>query len=454
MAKKEIIEDKKLSKFEKMLQMVEDEKKLARKSGEPNLIARPGGFFDSGRDAYYFTGIMAIDFNICGRKKGVVNTIWGENQFGKSTLEFAIIEGLQLTIPDLVTAYFDTEQTIDDVFLDRFPYLDKSKIFLFRFTQLEAIMDKMRELTAEKMVDLLVWDSYDSSVSKTSMEKSYENDNQQTMSKVSILAPAMNEIQGNIKKHGIFFDILQQVRQGFNSRFQAYTKRAGGNTLLHAPSTVLKLSYIQENSELDKDTNKPIIRYVKIVNEKSKVSKPYKVTGTYINTDVEKGGAIDKFKELVDFAILNNVIQGKGWYSFINSDGELVKVQGKEKIVTALKNDIDLFTFIKFQTYIRGLQHDMLISRFDHLLDLLEAENKAIKKHKVKRMKLIEREDRLNPNDFTEYKFDRTKYTAESSLLMMFPIEPDFEVDEDYKNGEQIYKITVDYLENTNKFED
>ena len=153
MTKKELTENKKTSKFEQMLQLVEEEKKLARKLGEPNLIARPGGFFDSGRDSYYFTGIMAIDFNICGRKKGVVNVTWGDNQFGKSTLEFAVIEGLQLTLPDMVVAYFDTEQTIDDTFLDRYPYLDRSKIFLFRMNQLEAIMDKMIELTANNMID-------------------------------------------------------------------------------------------------------------------------------------------------------------------------------------------------------------------------------------------------------------------------------------------------------------
>ena len=450
MAKKEIIDNSKMSKLEKMLAMVEDEKKLAQKLGEPNLIARPGGFFDSGRDSYFFTGIIAIDFNICGRKKGTINVTWGENQFGKTTIEFAIIEGLQLTNPDLIVAYFDTEQTVDDIFLDRFPYLNKENIFLFRHVQLETIIDKMRELSKDNLVDFIAWDSYDTSVSKTSIEKSFETDNQQVMSKAMVLSTGLNEIQGYIKKNGIIFDILQQNKQGFNQRFQAFNKRSGGNTLLHAPSTVLKLSYISDNSELNKDTGKPIVRYVKITNEKNKVSKPYKVTGTYINTDVEKGGAIDKFKELVDYAILYNVIQGKGWYTFINSDGELIKVQGRDKIVTALKSDIDLFTFIKFKTYIRGLQHDMFVARFDHVLDLLEAENRVIKKHKVNRMKLIKRESKLSENDYKEYKFDRKLYTPLYSLQIMFPVTEE-EVDENYKNGDQIYSEVMDYLEKTNK---
>ncbi|MGL4999010.1 MAG: hypothetical protein ACRC5T_08600, partial [Cetobacterium sp.] len=298
--KKEEPKNKTASKLERMLARVEESKKLAEKLGEPITFGRVEDFTDARRDGCIMTGMLGIDLNTNGIYKGVVGCIWGENQTGKTTAILAIIEGIQMTNPEAIFQIYDTEQTLDKNYLDRFPHLDHSKIFIEREIKIEAVIDHMREVTGNNEVDYIIWDSYDTTVSKTTLDKSFETDNQQVMGKATVLSQGMHEIQNNMKKFGQSMIILQQVKQGFSKQgMQAFDKRAGGNTLLHAPSWVLKLSQLKDGSIMNADGSFKI-KYIKIKNEKSKVSSPYKTTQTYVNCFAGSTTAIDRVRELVE----------------------------------------------------------------------------------------------------------------------------------------------------------
>ncbi|MGL6100197.1 MAG: hypothetical protein ACRC0G_11315, partial [Fusobacteriaceae bacterium] len=272
-----------LSKREKMLKKMEEEMKLAEKLGEPLTFGNPDSFVDYGRDQYQMTSILGIDMNVCGFKKGTINIIWGDSSAGKTTNCCGIMEGLSMVNPDLVFSYIDTEQTVDDNFLNRFPHLNQKNIFFTRHSMVERVFDELLEQLRDNMADVYILDSYDATSSKSTQAKSFENDNQQVMGKASVLSNAMPEIQELLKKNGSTLIFVQQVRQQMK-QFMAFDGRSGGNTLKFAPSTVLKFTNLRDGNEKN-EKGEEVVRYVKIKNEKSKVSQAYRETYSYINVD-------------------------------------------------------------------------------------------------------------------------------------------------------------------------
>ncbi|MGL6131789.1 MAG: hypothetical protein ACRCZ9_09280, partial [Fusobacteriaceae bacterium] len=299
-----------MSKREKMLKKMEEEIKLAEKLGEPLAFGNPDSFVDYGRDQYQMTSILGIDMNICGFKKGTINIIWGDSSVGKTTNCCGIMEGLSMVNPELVFSYIDTEQTVDNNYLNRFPHLNQKNIFFTRHSMIERVFDELLEQLRENMADVYILDSYDATSSKSTQAKSFENDNQQVMGKASVLSNAMPEIQELLKRNGSTLIFVQQVRQQMK-QFMAFDGRSGGNTLKFAPSTVLKLTNLRDGNEKN-EKGEEVVRYVKIKNEKSKVSQAYRETYSYINTDRNIPQAILKRKECLDYAVDYGLITRRG----------------------------------------------------------------------------------------------------------------------------------------------
>lgn len=432
-----------LSKRDKMLKMAAEERKMAEKLGEPITMGNPSDFTDFGRDKYRMTSILGIDLNICGLKDGSINILYGDNSTGKTTNSIGIIEGIQLHNPDAVFAYFDAEQTVDDNFLGRYKHLNQENIFFFRYAMIEKIVDKILELLRGDMVDYIIIDSYDATSSKTTQGKSFENDNQQVMTKAAVLSNAMPEIQELLKKNDATMLILQQIRQQFK-QFVAYEGRSGGNTLKFAPSSVLKISNIKDKNEIDENGN-PKTRYVKIKNEKSKVSRPYLETFSYINVDPKIPHAILKRKECMDYALLYNIIEASGAWVYMNvvdpETGEIKeeKFNGKAKALKAFDEDLDLYTETKLKVYAAGLPTEVFIVKFDEILTLLEKENENMKISKRIVYTQKGAASKLSEKDKKQFIFDRNLFTPLFVLETTFPERED--ESDDYISGKKRYDI-------------
>lgn len=428
-----------MSKKEKMMKKMEEERKMAEKLGEPVSFGTPDTFTDFGRDQYQMTSILGIDLNICGFKKGSINVIYGESSAGKSTNCCGIMEGLSMINPDLVFSYIDTEQTIDDNFLNRFTHLNQSNIFFTRHSMVERVFDEVLDQLRNDEADFYIIDSYDATSSKSTQAKSFENDNQQVMGKASVLSNSMPEIQELLKKNGSTMIFVQQIRQQMK-QFMAFDGRSGGNTLKFAPSTVLKLTNLKDGNEKN-EKGEDIVRYVKIKNEKSKVSQAYKETFSYINTDPDIPQAIMKRKECLDYAIEYGLITRRGSYYFMDivnkEDGEIKEIssQGTKKLMEEFNRDLDLYTEMKLKVYAIGLPPEIFIVKFDEILDMLEVENSNMKEDKIIAYKNHGVEDSLSKGDKTEFKFDRKIFTAESVLEMALPEKDEEDSDENYICG-------------------
>lgn len=390
--------------------IIKTEKKLAEKEGRESKVGRLSDFEITGREHYVLTGILGIDLNTNGYKKGTFNVIYGAESGGKSTLALEACASFQLNNPNSIILYVDAEQTVDEAFIDRVPYIDKSKIVFIKENIIEHAFNKALEYCEQGLVDLVVIDSIDSLITIKENEKGL--DEAVMMEKARILAKGLAKMQGYIAENQITVIMLQQERVKFSGYIVISSGRAGGNAMRFYPATVLKVSKIGSENEKEKDTfigDKVVTQYVKITNDKSKISEPYKQTHTYINVDRSKKVAIEKRKELIDYAIQYGLVSGKGWYEIADLNGEVVKVQGTKGLTKIMLEDTDLYTVTKMRLYAKALPPELFIVKFNDIKTLLEKENAFLKKSKIERATFLNLTDFVTEIDKTEFHFEETK---------------------------------------------
>lgn len=442
---------KKVNKEEqrrKLIAAIEADKKAAEKAGEMACIGLLKDFEISNRENYFLTGILGIDSNTNGFKKGTFNVLYGAESSGKSTIALETIAAYQMMYPEDIILYVDTEQTVDDTFLDRIPGIIKQNIVFIKDVGMERTFDKINEYTKEGIVDFVVIDSIDTMVPLKEEEKSLEDN--VMMVKANILSRALAKVSSSIYQHGITVLMIQQIRTQFMGVMAKPNGRSGGNAAKFYPATVNFLSKISSQNDKQSDEiygDRVVNQYCKIKNEKSKISDPYKETYTYLNTDRNKKSGVSKMRELIDYAINYELIEAKGawcYYTDINT-GEVVKVNGKNQLTQKIASDIDLYSTFKFQIYGKILPPELLIVKFDDLKLLLEKENKIMKKNKIDYLKVINKEELITDLDKTEFSLkDKTVLdiiSQEQYDLGLFVLKSDEEKDDFVKEIEQKNKM-------------
>lgn len=393
-----------IEKKNKLFEILEVEKKIAEKSGEELQIGVLKDFKISNRENYFLTGILGIDSNTNGFKKGTFNVLYGAESSGKSTIALEAVSAYQQTNPESYVLYVDTEQTVDDVFLDRIPGINKEKIIFFKDIRMEHIFDKIDELTKAGVIDFIVLDSIDTMIPMKEEEKSLED--RVMMDKAMILSRAMAKINVTMAQKGITVLMIQQLRVNFTGMIAKTNGRSGGNAAKFYPATVNFLSKQKAQNDTEKDDiegQKVVNQFCKITNEKSKISEPYKETYTFLNTDRSKKSGVAKMRELFHYATVYGLIETKGaWCYYTDLDtGEIIKVNGKAQMLNLLAKDIDLFSKLKFMIYGKILPPELLIVKFDEIKTLIEKENALIKKNKIDILTVQNRKDLISENDLS-----------------------------------------------------
>lgn len=441
---------KKISKEEqrrKLMAAIEADKKAAEKAGEMCSIGMLKDFEISNRENYFLTGILGIDGNTNGFKKGTFNVLYGAESSGKSTMALETVAAYQMMYPDDIILYVDTEQTVDDAFLDRIPGINKSNIYFIKDIGMERIFDKVNEYTKEGIVDFVVIDSIDTMVPLKEEEKSLEDS--VMMVKANILSRALAKISSSIYQHGITVLMIQQVRTTFAGMIAKTNGRSGGNAAKFYPATVNFLSKISSQNDKQSDEiygDRIVNQYCKIKNEKSKISEPYKETYTYLNTDRSKKGGVSKMRELIDYAISYGLIEAKGawcYYTDINT-GEVVKVNGKNQLTQKIASEIDLYSTFKFQIYGKILPPELLITKFEDIKVLLEKENQLMKKNKIDYLKVISREDLISD-------LDRTTFSLQDKNILDIISQEEYDLGTFILKSDEEKDSFIQEIENKNK---
>lgn len=430
-------------KRKKLDEFIKNQNKIAEKEGKEIKLGNLNDFKMSGRENYMLTGILGIDLNTNGFKKGTFNVIYGAESGGKSTLALQICEGFQLTDPDKQFLYVDSEGTLDETFINRIPNLKKENMTFLKDGIMESIFDTIKEIVKEGLVDVIIIDSVDSMTTNSQLGKSLEDNI--VMDKSRILSRALSDLTDFISKYGITIFIIQQERINMSGYTVRQHGRSGGKAMLYYPSTVYRLAKINSQNETEKDQisdNKVVTQYVKIINEKSKISEPFKETFTWINLDRRKKIAVKKIQELVDYAILYKLITKDGsWYEIVDSNGETKKVQGSNGVNKLLSENPDFYTELKMLLYSKGLPPELFIVQFNNIKKLLEEENKSIKKIKIETAKILNKEDLITDIDKKDFKFDEKLepsyyFSEEEYKLAMFNLKNSYSIEENEKTEE------------------
>ena len=435
-----------LEKKKKLDEFIKTQNKLALKEKSEIVLGTLKDFKITGRENFLLTGILGIDLNTNGFKKGTYNIIYGSESGGKSTLCLQICEGFQLLNPDTQILYVDAEQTLDESFIARIPNLKKENITFLKEPIMEKAFDMIGEIAKEGLVDVIIIDSTDSMTTMDELGKSLEDN--LMMVKARILSRALAKLNGDIAKFGITVIIIQQERIEMSGFIAKPHGRSGGKAMKYYPATVTRLSKINSQNEVGKDEltgeAKITTQYVKITNEKSKISEPFKETTTFINLDRKKKLAVEKIKEVVHYATLYGLIQKSGsWYQITLGDGSLQKVQGDAGVTKLLSENVDINTDLKFLIYSKVLPAELFIVQFDNIRKMLEEENRFIKKNKKDKAKATDREDLLNEMDKTDFHFDETfkvqdYLSDEDYKLAMFNLSNDNDDDLEEENKEEL----------------
>ena len=444
MAKKKTTEtmpEVELTKKQRLELFVKEQQLMAEKEKSVIKIGKIKDFKITGREHYMLTGICGIDFNTGGFKKGTYNVIYGAESGGKSTIALQACEGFQLSNPDLQILYVDAEQTVDETFISRFPNLNKDNITFLKEGVTEKIFDILVEMCQQNLVDVIIVDSIDSMTTNVELGKSLEEN--VMMDKARILSRGLAKMNQYLSDYGITVIMIQQERIEM-SMFQAKTHgRSGGKAMRYYPATVYRIAKVGSQNETTKtefQDSKVVSQYVKIINEKSKISEPYKETYTFINTDVNKKVAVEKMKEFINYAVQYGlIIKTGGWYQIIGSDGEPIeKVQGEAKVPAVFIENLDLYTETKLTLYSLALPPELFIAQFENIKTMLKQENANIKKSKIKQLEFIGHPERITEKDRKEMIFEDRKvedfFSDEDYKKALFNLE------EERRNAEQIIK--------------
>lgn len=444
MAKKKTTEttpEVELTKKQRLELFVKEQQLMAEKEKTVIKIGKIKDFKITGREHYMLTGICGIDFNTGGFKKGTYNVIYGAESGGKSTIALQACEGFQLSNPDLQILYVDAEQTVDETFISRFPNLNKDNITFLKEGITEKIFDMLVEMCQQNLVDVIIVDSIEAMTTNAELGKSLEEN--VMMDKARLLSRALAKMNQYLSDYGITVIMIQQERIEM-SMFQAKTHgRSGGKAMRYYPATVYRIAKVGSQNETTKtefQDSKVVSQYVKIINEKSKISEPYKETYTFINTDVNKKVAVEKMKEFINYAVQYGlIIKTGGWYQIIGSDGEPIeKVQGEAKVPAVFIENLDLYTETKLTLYSLALPPELFIAQFENIKTMLKQENANIKKSKIQQLEFIGHPERITEKDRKEMIFEDRKvedfFSDEDYKKALFNLE------EERRNAEQIIK--------------
>lgn len=327
-----------MSKLENLKKKVAQKRKKMISKGERTAL---GVLNETGISRPYhriLTGILPLDYLLQGLKPGTLLEFSGEENAGKTTLLWKIIENVQNIYKSPAILNNDVEGTSnDEKFLDRFPLLNRDDIIYDSESKIENFFNKIEEFIDD--LDVVIIDSIAamSSVNERDLEKA-------DMGKTAQIWSRGWKRLYDFSKSGAVFLAINQVRENLDpyASTKNGTQTTGGRALRHAKSAQIHLKKEGKAKALKKTDFKgdeEITAWLTLIEvQKNKQGSAFKTIPTYLWCDDDKPETFDAVTDAVNFGINYGIIErnsAKGsFFTFKNilTGEEIIKINGRTAV--------------------------------------------------------------------------------------------------------------------------
>lgn len=271
------------------------------------------------------SGVLSLDLLLGGGLPlDKITEISGPPNSSKTSMVLNLIKNN----PDCVTAYLDTDNSINYDYLETMG-VDPDYLVISHPETTEQLVQIVETLVSNKAVDIIILDSLATLISNEEINGSMSlqvNNNTiiETIKKLSML----------IYKSDCALILINQIRSDLKA------KKYGAETTLanRALDTYASI-------RLDIRQTNEIHKYDQIIGAKLRISiKKNKITANKGSVVIEHyfDSGLDTTADLLDLACTANIINRSGaWYTYDD-----IKLQGKATMIDYLDNNFDLLTII------------------------------------------------------------------------------------------------------------
>ena len=285
------------------------------------------------------TGSLTLDvaLGIGGLPRGRIVEIYGPESSGKTTLALHCVAETQKV--GGIAAYIDVENALDPLYAKNLG-IDIDDMLVSQPDSAEQALDICEALVRSGAVDIIVIDSVAALVPQQEVEA--EMGSTQVAVQARLMSQALRKLTSAISKTSCIVIFINQLRMKVGIVYGNPEVTTGGGALKYYASVRIDVrkSEVLKNGDLILKVNGKDVKngdqaygnHVKCKVVKNKVATPFKTA----EFDLIFGKGICKIGEILDMAVLHNIVEKSGaWFSY---NGERIG-QGREKAKTYLEEN-------------------------------------------------------------------------------------------------------------------
>lgn len=286
------------------------------------------------------TGSIQLDaaIGIGGLPKGRIVEIFGPESSGKTTLAIHLMAEAQKLGNNV--GFIDAEYAFDLKYAKNLG-VDVNSLFINQPSSGEQALEILHAMVESGQFGVIVVDSVAALTPQKEIDGEIGDAHMGLLAR--LMGQAMRKLTSSISTSNTLVIFINQVRDIIGGMsFGPTTTTPGGRALRFASSIRMEIKRIGSEKSGDEITaNKTKVKIVK-----NKMAPPF----IEAEFNILFGVGIDKFCEIIELAVENNILKkaGGGWFSYIEQNGDITKLgQGIENLKETLNDNPELYETIK-----------------------------------------------------------------------------------------------------------
>lgn len=274
---------------------------------------------------------------IGGLPKGRIVEIFGPESSGKTTLAIHLMAEAQ-KLGDNV-GFIDAEYAFDLKYAMNLG-VNIDTLFINQPSNGEQALEILNTMVESGQFGLIVVDSVAALTPQAEINGEMGDKHMGLLAR--LMGQAMRKLTSTVSTSNTLVIFINQIRDIIGGMsFGPTTTTPGGRALRFASSVRMEIKRIGS----EKTGDEIVANKTKVKIVKNKMAPPFMEA----EFNILFGIGIDKFGEIIDLAVENNILKkaGGGWFSYIESNGNVTKLgQGLENLKETLNDNPDLMEII------------------------------------------------------------------------------------------------------------